>query len=58
DDEPEPDTSNLPHGPGINPHNYVKDEHDKYVHKASICRLVLNKAFVAKSKDRVDRVKG
>ncbi|KAK7063420.1 hypothetical protein R3P38DRAFT_2492280 [Favolaschia claudopus] len=58
DDEPEPDTSNLPQGPGINPHNYVKDEHDKYVHKASICRLVLNKAFVAKSKDRVDRVKG
>lgn len=49
DDEPEP--LDLAPGPGIRPNNYVADENGKPIHKASICRLVLNKEFVAKSKN-------
>ncbi|KAJ7863930.1 hypothetical protein B0H14DRAFT_2173873, partial [Mycena olivaceomarginata] len=53
DDEPEP--LDLAPGPGIHPNNYVADENGKPIHKASIYRLVLNKEFVAKSKNRTDR---
>jgi hypothetical protein len=56
DDEPEP--LKLTPGPGIRPSNYVADENGKPIHKASICRLVLNKEFVAKSKNRTDRAAG
>ncbi|KAJ7909926.1 hypothetical protein B0H13DRAFT_1616140 [Mycena leptocephala] len=47
DDEPEP--LKLTPGPGIQ---------WQPIHKASICRLVLNKEFVAKSKNRTDRAAG
>jgi hypothetical protein len=56
DDEPEP--LDLAPGPGIRLNNYVADENGKPIHKASICRLVLNKEFVAKSKNRTDRAAG
>jgi hypothetical protein len=49
----EPETTlNLTVGPGICPQDYLADHDSKPIHKASICRLVLNKEFVAKSKDR------
>ncbi|KAJ7498345.1 hypothetical protein B0H11DRAFT_1642706, partial [Mycena galericulata] len=56
DDEPEP--LNLAPGAGIRPNNYVADENGELIHKASICRLVLNKEFIAKSKNRTDRAAG
>ncbi|KAK7015827.1 hypothetical protein R3P38DRAFT_2543278 [Favolaschia claudopus] len=55
DDSP---ADNLASKPGFNPKSYVEDENGKPIHKASICRLVLNKEFVAKSKDRMDRAAG
>ncbi|KAK6981400.1 hypothetical protein R3P38DRAFT_2578449 [Favolaschia claudopus] len=57
-DDGVPQPLNLTPGPGIRPENYVADENDKPIHKASICRLILNKEFVAKSKERVDRAAG
>ncbi|KAK7016105.1 hypothetical protein R3P38DRAFT_3569764 [Favolaschia claudopus] len=57
-DDGTPQPLNLTPGPGIRPENYVADENDKPIHKASICRLILNKEFVAKSKERVDRAAG
>jgi hypothetical protein len=56
-EEVEP-TLNLTAGPGIRPQDYLADHDGKPIHKASICRLVLNKEFVAKSKDRTDRAAG
>ncbi|KAJ7903282.1 hypothetical protein B0H13DRAFT_2512065 [Mycena leptocephala] len=41
--------------PGVRPDDYLRDESGKFVHKASICRLVLDKEFVAKSKNRGQR---
>ncbi|KAK7059407.1 hypothetical protein R3P38DRAFT_2496243 [Favolaschia claudopus] len=57
-DDGMPQPLDLTPGPGIRLENYVADENDKPVHKASICRLILNKEFVAKSKERVDRAAG
>ncbi|KAJ7759677.1 hypothetical protein B0H14DRAFT_3511324 [Mycena olivaceomarginata] len=51
-------TLNLTAGPGICLQDYLADHDRKPIHKASICRLVLNKEFVAKSKDRTNRVAG
>ncbi|KAJ7662776.1 hypothetical protein DFH06DRAFT_1088352 [Mycena polygramma] len=55
-EEPAPQQPSA--GPGIRPNDYIADEDGKFVHKASICRLVLNKEFVAKSKDRMNRAAG
>ena len=46
-----------PSGKGICPHDYLLYK-GKWVHKASICRLILNKDFSAKSHDRLLRVRG
>ncbi|KAF8209538.1 hypothetical protein K438DRAFT_1929913 [Mycena galopus ATCC 62051] len=44
--------------PGVRPNNYLADENGKFIHKAMVCHLVLNKEFVAKSKDRQGRAAG
>ncbi|KAI6008633.1 hypothetical protein PISMIDRAFT_690710 [Pisolithus microcarpus 441] len=46
-----------PSGKGIRPLDYLLYK-GKWVHKASVCRLLLNKDFSAKSHDRLLRVRG
>ncbi|KAJ7727820.1 hypothetical protein DFH07DRAFT_970034 [Mycena maculata] len=55
-EEPAPQQPSA--GPGVRPNDYIADEDGKFIHKASICRLVLNKEFVAKSKDHMNRAAG
>ncbi|KAJ7509305.1 hypothetical protein B0H11DRAFT_2217026 [Mycena galericulata] len=57
-EESEPEVLKLEPRPGVRPDDYLRDESGKFVHKASICRLVLNKEFVAKSKNRGQRAMG
>ncbi|KAJ7572769.1 hypothetical protein C8J56DRAFT_806643, partial [Mycena floridula] len=42
-------------GPGIRVEDYMADTKGKAVHKASVCRKIINKDFVAKSKNRSER---
>lgn len=53
-----PEPLQLQPAPGIRPGDYMADENGKLIHKASVCRLVLNKEFVAKSKNRGERAMG
>ncbi|KAJ7891130.1 hypothetical protein B0H13DRAFT_1625978 [Mycena leptocephala] len=57
-EESEPAVLNLEPRTGVRPNDYLRDEDGKFIHKASICRLVLNKDFVAKSKNRGERAMG
>jgi hypothetical protein len=43
----------LPLGPGIRPDDYVL-YNDRWVHKQTLCRLVINKDFVSKSLNRLE----
>ncbi|KAJ7429781.1 hypothetical protein B0H11DRAFT_2257746 [Mycena galericulata] len=57
-EESEPQVLKLEPRQGVRPEDYLRDESGKFVHKASICRLALNKEFVAKSKNRGQRAMG
>jgi hypothetical protein len=57
-EESEPAVLKVEPRTGVRPNNYLRDEDGKFIHKASICRLVLNKDFVAKSKNRGERAMG
>ncbi|KAJ7437523.1 hypothetical protein FB451DRAFT_1416805 [Mycena latifolia] len=57
-EESEPAILKLEPRTGVRPDDYLLDATGKFVHKASICRLVLNKEFVAKSKNRGERAMG
>jgi hypothetical protein len=46
----------LPLGPGICPNDYVL-YNDHWVHKQTLCRLVINKDFVSKSLNRLEHVR-
>ncbi|KAJ7822764.1 hypothetical protein B0H13DRAFT_1919986 [Mycena leptocephala] len=56
--EPEPAVLKLEPRTGVRSHDYLRDGDGKFIHKASICRLVLNKDFIAKSKNRGERAMG
>jgi hypothetical protein len=45
----------LPHGPGIRPDDHVLYD-GRWIHKQTICRLVINKDFISKSLNRLERV--
>jgi hypothetical protein len=57
-EESEPAVLKLEPRTGVRPNDYLRDKDGKFIHKASICRLVLNKDFVAKSKNRGERAMG
>ncbi|KAK6992977.1 hypothetical protein R3P38DRAFT_3078646 [Favolaschia claudopus] len=57
-EDSEPVVLKLDPRPGVRPEDYLLDENNKFVHKASICRLILNKEFIAKSKNRTERAMG
>ncbi|KAJ7818583.1 hypothetical protein B0H14DRAFT_3473659 [Mycena olivaceomarginata] len=57
-EETEPEALKLEPRTGVNPNDYLVDEHGKFMHKASMCRLALNKNFVEKSKNRGERAMG
>ncbi|KAG0701488.1 hypothetical protein DFH29DRAFT_777462, partial [Suillus ampliporus] len=44
----------LLHGPGIRPDDYVLYD-GRWIHKQTICRLVINKDFISKSLNRLER---
>jgi hypothetical protein len=46
----------LPQGPGIRPQDYLL-YNGCWIHKQTICRLVINKDFVSKSLNRLERVR-
>jgi hypothetical protein len=46
----------LPEGPGIHPDNYLLFK-SRWIHKQTICRLVINKNFVLKSLNRLKHVR-
>lgn len=46
----------LPHGPGIRPDDYLLYG-GRWIHKQTVCRLVINKDFVSKSLNRLERVR-
>ncbi|KAG2131407.1 uncharacterized protein EDB93DRAFT_1243134 [Suillus bovinus] len=46
----------LPHGPRIRPDDYVLYD-GRWIHKQTICRLVINKDFVSKSLNRLKHVR-
>ncbi|KAH9911592.1 hypothetical protein B0H21DRAFT_887504, partial [Amylocystis lapponica] len=47
----------LPSGPGVDRNDYIEYK-GRWIHKQSLCRLIINKAFVAKSHNRPERVRG
>ncbi|KAH9940250.1 hypothetical protein B0H21DRAFT_872024, partial [Amylocystis lapponica] len=47
----------LPSGPGIDRSDYIEYK-GRMIHKQSLCRVIINKAFVAKSHNRPERVRG
>jgi hypothetical protein len=49
-------TPTLPQGPGIRPEDYLLYS-GRWIHKQTICRLVINKDFVSKSLNRLERVR-
>ncbi|KAJ7154444.1 hypothetical protein C8R43DRAFT_885149 [Mycena crocata] len=57
-EESEPAVLKLEPRPGVRPEDYLLDSAGKFVHKASICRLILNKNFIAKSRNRTERAMG
>ncbi|KAG0699780.1 hypothetical protein DFH29DRAFT_1001713 [Suillus ampliporus] len=51
----DPSAPALPDGPGIRPDNYVLFK-DWWIHKQTVCRLIINKDFISKSNNRLERV--
>ncbi|KAG1731440.1 hypothetical protein EDD22DRAFT_788478, partial [Suillus occidentalis] len=51
-----PLTPALPQGPGIRPQDYLM-YNGWWIHKQTICRLVINKDFVSKSLNRLERIR-
>ncbi|KAH9946904.1 hypothetical protein B0H21DRAFT_883457 [Amylocystis lapponica] len=47
----------LPSGPGIDPSDYVF-YNGAWIHKQSLCRILINRNFVQKSRNRPERVRG
>ncbi|KAL6302386.1 hypothetical protein BKA93DRAFT_737066 [Sparassis latifolia] len=52
-----PDTTELPSGPGIDSSDYLQ-HNGKWIHKQSVCCLVINTDYVHKSFNRLERVRG
>ncbi|KIK33902.1 hypothetical protein CY34DRAFT_98849, partial [Suillus luteus UH-Slu-Lm8-n1] len=46
----------LPAGPGIRPEDYLL-YHGRWIHKQTVCCLVVNKDFILKSLNRLERVR-
>jgi hypothetical protein len=53
----DPSIAALPQGPGICPNNYLLHQ-GRWIHKQTICCLVVNKDFVFKSLNCLERVRG
>lgn len=52
----DPSAPALPEGPGIRPDDYLLFK-DRWIHKQMVCRLVINKDFVSKSLNHLERVR-
>ncbi|KAG0695896.1 hypothetical protein DFH29DRAFT_879719 [Suillus ampliporus] len=52
----DPSAPALPQGPGIRPNDYLL-YNARWIHKQTICRLIINKDFVSKSLNRLERVR-
>jgi hypothetical protein len=52
----DPSAPPIPEGPGIRPEDYLLFK-GRWIHKQTICRLVINKDFVSKSCNRLERVR-
>ncbi|KAG1861685.1 hypothetical protein F4604DRAFT_1929762 [Suillus subluteus] len=52
-----PSSPPLPQGPGIQPDDYLL-YNGRWIHKQTICRLVINKDFISKLLNRLERVRG
>ncbi|KAG1751967.1 hypothetical protein EDD22DRAFT_850668 [Suillus occidentalis] len=53
----DPSIPALVQGPGIRADDYLLYK-DRWIHKQTICRLVINKEFISKSFNRLERVRG
>ncbi|KAG2116646.1 uncharacterized protein F5147DRAFT_649104 [Suillus discolor] len=53
----DPSTPALPQGPGIHPDDYLLYK-GRWIHKQTICRLVINKDFISKSLNCLEHVCG
>ncbi|KIK37978.1 hypothetical protein CY34DRAFT_25811 [Suillus luteus UH-Slu-Lm8-n1] len=51
----DPSAPPLPEGPGIRPDDYLLFK-GRWIHKQTVCRLVINKDFISKSNNRLERV--
>ncbi|KAG1842416.1 hypothetical protein F4604DRAFT_1938847 [Suillus subluteus] len=49
-------TPDLPHGSSVRPDDYLMYS-GRWIHKQTVCRLVINKDFVSKSLNRLERVR-
>ncbi|KAK7434628.1 hypothetical protein VKT23_020094 [Stygiomarasmius scandens] len=56
EEQEEPEELQLPTKPGVVREDFFSDNSGKPMHKATACRLVINKYYSAKSKDRQTRV--
>lgn len=54
--QPDPSAPPLPGGPGVRPKDYVLFK-NHWIHKQTICRLVINKDFISKSCNRLECVR-
>ncbi|KIK44260.1 hypothetical protein CY34DRAFT_23175 [Suillus luteus UH-Slu-Lm8-n1] len=54
--QPDPSAPPLPGGPGVRPEDYVLFK-NRWIHKQTVCRLVINKDFISKSCNRLERVR-
>ncbi|KAG1762790.1 hypothetical protein EDD22DRAFT_952849 [Suillus occidentalis] len=54
--QPDPSAPPLPGGPGVRPEDYLLFK-NRWIHKQTICRLVINKDFISKSCNRLERVR-
>jgi hypothetical protein len=52
----DPSAPPIPEGPGIRADNYLLFK-GRWIHKQTVCRLVINKDFVSKSCNRLERVR-
>ncbi|KAG1776829.1 hypothetical protein EV702DRAFT_1227616 [Suillus placidus] len=52
----DPSAPALPEGPGIRPNDYLLFK-GRWIHKQTVCRLVINKDFVSKSLNRLEHVR-
>ncbi|KAG2105516.1 uncharacterized protein F5147DRAFT_775291 [Suillus discolor] len=52
----DPSAPPLPEGPGIHPDDYLLFK-GQWIHKQMVCHLVINKDFISKSHNRLERIR-